>query len=259
MIDTASSLASSFALAAATCLGLGACSDVSQVDNGPAALQSDGAATPSGGAANALQIEQADAGSSNSGVLAEGRLFVLGDSYSVAPQFRSALQRELPGLEIVYDSLGGSSLAEQRERLAQRSDVEGWPILILDGGLTDRNPLAEIRDIVALQAPRCDLWFYVEPVKRGYPNERVQKRRHRQIDRLMDDVEAESPGHSIRWNAALAEKAEGTMEDRFDIEEGIMPGSLRKDMVHLNAAGYGYLARIVADSLRQTPTPDDCR
>ena len=250
---------SSLALTATACLGLGACSQQAPAESGESGSQySASALTNSEQPVSSGSSDERSAGSRSSGVEQDGRLFVLGDSYSVSPAFRSALAAQFPDTEIVFDSVGGSSLAEQLERLSERSDVRGWPLLILDGGLTDQRPLPEIRDIVALQEPRCDLWFYVEPVKRGYPNERLQKRRHRQIDRLMEEIEAETPGHAIVWNEALHAKAEGTMEDRFDIEEGIMPGSLRADTVHLNAAGYGYLAEIIAEKMRERNATDGC-
>ena len=206
--------------------------------------------------AGTQEVSEADAGPS--GVLQAGRLLVLGDSYSRSTAFREAFENELPEIDIVWDSVGGSSLEQQLERLRERRDTAGWPLLILDGGLTDFHPMEPIAAIVAEQQPACDLWFYVEPVRRSYPNERVQQRRVRVHDRLLAAMDETYPGHTILWNDSLIDAADGGVADRFDIEEGLMPESMRSDLVHLNPRGYRLLAEIVAERIRTTPAETGC-
>ncbi|WP_379547091.1 hypothetical protein ACFCW2_13360 [Qipengyuania sp. DSG2-2] len=205
------------------------------------------------GVGHATQIE-----APANGVESYGKLLVLGDSYSVAPPFRAAFEQQFPNLDITYDSRGGSSLAQQYERLQQNPETKGWPLLILDGGLTDFDPQDQIAKIVDFQNAHCNLWFYVEPVRRAYPNKRVQQRRMRVIDRLTTHFETEYPGHLIQWNEEVAAQADGTQNDKFAIQDGLMPDSLRKDMVHLNERGYGLLAGIIAREIKSSQLDEGC-
>ncbi|WP_379547093.1 SGNH/GDSL hydrolase family protein [Qipengyuania sp. DSG2-2] len=193
-----------------------------------------------------------------SGVARFGRLFVVGDSYSVSKSWRASLEKNLPGVEVVYSSRGGSSLADQVELVKERNRLTGWPLLIMDGGLTDRYPVDEIRAMVGAQQPQCDMWFYVEPVRRQYDNAKAQKGRNRQHERLVSELQSGFPDHLIEWISELSQEGDGSVQDAVDLENMVVPRSLRKDKVHLNDKGYEILGTIVARELMSTRLANSC-
>lgn len=188
------------------------------------------------------------------------RIHVLGDSYAASRLFQEALREALPGYDISFDAVGGSSLAEQLDRFrggemggGQARGRELWnaPLVIVDGGLTDRDPLASVDQIAGTLTSECPTWFYVEPPHRAVPNAPIGSPRYQQQEAAVQAIRAKHPKHFIATKEALVTQApvrqRGDEEDRAN---GWVPRSLRADRVHLNAEGYEIMAWLIAERFR---------
>jgi hypothetical protein len=190
------------------------------------------------------------------------RVHVLGDSYAASRLFQQALREALPGYDISFDAVGGSSLAEQLERLrgggrdmggAEGGGRELWSasLVIVDGGLTDRDPLVSVEGIAATLTSECPTWFYVEPPHRAVPNAPIGSPRYEQQEAAVQAIRAKYPKHFIPTKEALVTRvpARGPGDEQ-DRANGWVPRSLRADRVHLNAEGYDIMARLIAERFR---------
>ena len=209
-------------------------------------------------AAESTRGGETGASTDGNGIQRIGRLVVVGDSYSVSPAFREALEKGLPGVRLVFVTKGGSSLSDQNDMLAERKRLKGWPFLIMDGGLTDRYPFDEIRYMIETQAPECGFWMYAEPAKRALGNKRAQDRRLRQTEKVVSQFQAEYPEHLIEWVGLISQASDGSAGDRIDLQAGILPRSVRKDNVHLTDEAYARLGSHLAQRLRQSSLAANC-
>lgn len=179
-------------------------------------------------------------------------LHVLGDSFVADPGFQASLREALPGVDITYDGVGRTSLAEQSERFARDSANFGVPLVILDGGLAqvDGEPLPHVEKIVSRLTGECRRWLYVEPVERAYPQARLGSAGYnRQLD-WVGAIKARYPRHYLPTMDTFLKLEPRTRRDERDIANGWIGWSWRKDPVHLNAEGYAILARSIASTLQ---------
>jgi hypothetical protein len=195
------------------------------------------------------------------------RVHVLGDSYAGSRHFQQALRDAMPGYDISFDAVGGSTIAEQLERFRGgdggrgmggdpadgRGGRELWnaPLVIVDGGLTDRDPIVSVEGIAATLTSECPAWFYVEPPHRAVPNAPIGSPRYEQQEAAVQAIRAKYPKHFIATKEALVTRAPARGPgDEDDRANGWVPRSLRADRIHLNAEGYEVMARLIAERFR---------
>lgn len=172
-------------------------------------------------------------------------LHVLGDSFTAAPALQEALASELPGWTVTFDGVGGSSLAEQEARYRARPDSWSRPLVILDGGLSDPDPLLHVERIGA----RAGCWFYVEPVPVSAPSNVAGAPGYEKRKSRVAAIRAKYPARFIPSLEPLQREAKDF--DEVDLQNGWAPVSLRVDRIHLSNRGYAILARQIAARVKR--------
>lgn len=160
------------------------------------------------------------------------------------------------------EGVGGETSSAIRTRmLGRRRDGHPEAVVIWAG----RNNLAEpqtveadIEAMVASLAPGSR-YLVLEIIRGGAAADRSGGRDVADIAALNAALERRHGPHFVRLEQAFLDHADRRLaEDRQDVADGVVPGSLRADAIHLNDMGQAVVAYAVDAALRapEAPSPD---
>jgi hypothetical protein len=185
-------------------------------------------------------------------------VYVLGDSFVEADDFQALLGQQLPKYRLDFDGVAGSDMLQQAQRMAELSGNQ--ILVVVDGGFTDADGLADLRAILARVRGECVRWIYVEPPLSSYLGFRDGDAYRRQVKEV-EAIRAAYPQQFLATNDRLRSGGDGSESDRADVARGWTPGSLMRDGIHLNGRGNDQLTRLIAARVRQAASdrPAKCR
>lgn len=173
---------------------------------------------------------------------------ILGDSF-VTDNFTAQMRNSFGPVQgfVTSDGVGATTLTEQAERFTNTPQYHHHNLIIMDGGLDTVGAVS----IEAIQKMTKDLthdrWVYVEPSPSIFKLGTTERAYH---DSLVNAIrQYVGPDRFVECLALMQAQNDGTPEDLQDVEDGLIPRSLRSDFIHENPAGEAIRTDIIANFL----------
>lgn len=199
-------------------------------------------------------------GAASAGSLASTPVVAWGDSHtSGLPDDRrvlgyaEALAALLPARAVLDRGVAGQTSSQIADRQAADAGARDDVAIFWYGGNNQWDPdriRADVARSVAALAPGNQRFLVLPVLNQAGPAERRGGSVYEGIVRLNAQLAADYPQNFVDVRSALVQAADpANAQDRQDLRDDVPPTSLRADGVHLNAAGYALVARVVRDAL----------
>lgn len=166
-----------------------------------------------------------------------------------------SLLRSLFHRPALNEGIGGETSSAIRTRMLARSH-DGRPeaVVIWAGRNNVAEPQVIEADIEAMVASLASgsRYLILEIIRGGTPADRTGGSDVEMIEALNLALEHRYGSHFVRLDHALLDHADQHLAgDRQDVADGVVPGSLRTDDIHLNDMGQTVIASTIDEALRR--------
>lgn len=174
----------------------------------------------------------------------------LTDGYTVTPNYPTYLS-SMTGYSVYNGGVTAEVSSQIRSRMVADADKHDWPTIIWVGRNNYSNPTQVKADIAAMvSALGHDRYLVLSILNGDVPNEYQGEDDYNSIISLNNDLEALYGDNFLDIRSYLVSQYDsGDSDDIQDYSNDVVPGSLRFDYLHLNAAGYELVAGQIASHM----------